>query len=80
MGQNSLGICNERLRLRQKKATGAASKIAQLLLLLQSDRVLCDLVECGNGFGVRFKTALRNDQVGELGRDIHIRQLESAAR
>jgi len=37
------------------------------------DRVLSDGVERGHGFCIRFKRTLRDDQVGELGRDVYIR-------
>ena len=34
-----------------------------------------DLIKRGYGFRVRFETALRDDQVGEFGGDVHARQL-----
>ncbi len=42
------------------------------------DRFLRDRIECGHGFGVRLKRALRHDQVRELGGNIHIRSFQRA--
>ena len=47
--------------------------MARVTLLFQRNGVLRDLIECGDCFGVGFKSALGDDQVGELGGDVDVR-------
>src|SRR5579872_1653400 len=60
----------------------AEAKTAPLLQLggLQADCVLHNLVESSDCFGVGFERSLRDDQIGELGGDIHVRKLQRATR
>ena len=42
------------------------------LLWFQVDGVLRDLIESSHCLGIGFKSALRHDQIGELGGDVHV--------
>lgn len=48
--------------------------------LFQRNGVLRDLVEGGNALRIRLEATLSHDQIGELGGDVDIGQLQRAAR
>src|SRR5580700_2370464 len=63
----------DRRRRRKCRAEYAAHR-----LLLQRNRILQDLVKRRHRLGIGFKTPLRHDEIGELGRNVHVRQLQRA--
>src|SRR5258708_16007847 len=48
-------------------------------LLFQRNRILRDLIKRRHDLGIGLKTTLRHDEIGELGGNVHVRQLQRSS-